>query len=306
MKTIPLVQLLILSLSLVVSATVQAQTPTGNDIFIGELSIKEGMLEVANLQNVTAREGYDNQPFFLPDGKSMLFTSEITSTDGSQTDAMQYDLQRGEITNLSGSKQSEYSPTLMPNKTHYSVIAVDTDGKQKLWSYPLHEGTKKELLPAVEPVGYHTWINDSEVMLFVLGEPHRLEQASIKTGKTKVIDTNIGASLFVIPGTEQVSYSRAILDKEQQPSAWELVAFDPSTKESTVLTHLPDNAYYYSWTPDGKAIAANQSNLLQWDRTLDNTDKWRRFADVSQQCPKGVSRLAVNPQQTKIALVCTE
>ena len=44
------------------------------DVYVGDLGAA-GALTVGNLRNVTDREGYDNQPAFLPDGTGILYTS---------------------------------------------------------------------------------------------------------------------------------------------------------------------------------------------------------------------------------------
>lgn len=296
--------LLIMEVSLVTSASCVAQSSDGTDIWIGNLSQKDNVLAVSQLINITDRPGYDNQPFFLPDGEHLLYTSAQHGgyADKHQMDALLYDLANGRTINLTRSQASEYSPTLMPNDSHISVIRVDKQGKQKLWAYPLASGQPYELLKDIEPVGYQAWINPNEILLFVLGEPMRLERADISSGKSVVLDTQIGASLYRIPHTSSMSYSRSQSPENKNP-IWQLMQYNPSKNSKQVLTNLPKGAYYYAWTPDGKALAAQKSQLKQWDRTQPK-QQWQTFADVSQACPKGVSRMAVNSQQTRIALVC--
>jgi len=45
------------------------------DIYLADLKIEDGHIEVGSPLNITNRDGYDNQPMFLPDGKSLLYTS---------------------------------------------------------------------------------------------------------------------------------------------------------------------------------------------------------------------------------------
>ncbi len=85
---------------------------------------------------------------------------------------------------------------------------------------------------------------------------------------------------------------------------WQLRNYHPETDQIERLTTLPNGAYYYAWAGNGYAIAAVDSILMQWDKT--NTDKsWQTFADVSDVCPKGVTRLTKNSNNSKIALVCS-
>jgi Tol biopolymer transport system component len=135
---------------------VSAKMP-GFDIYIGDVVLKDNQLEVSHLKALTRRVGYDNQPLFLPDGHSLLYTSALTNNilmqedehkdkqENEQTDSMLVSLESGEVSNLTKSFESEYSPTLMPNGKSFSVIRAVND-EQKLWRFPLYP----ELQP-VEP-----------------------------------------------------------------------------------------------------------------------------------------------------------
>ena len=296
---------LIMTLFGIIAFSVSAQMP-GFDMFVGDLKLQEHLLEVQNLKALTNRNGYDNQPLFLADGQSLLFTSAVTKNDIEQTDSMLMSLKTNKLVNLTNSTESEYSPTEMPFGNSFSVIRAVGD-KQKLWRYPLNPTSStaipaSELLTDINPVGYHAWIDNKQVILFVLGEPHSLQLANINTQTSKVLDKNIGPSLFAIPNSSLMSYTAAT--GKGDDIKWQLKSYDPTTAEISVLTHLPEGAYYYAWTENGFAIAAVESTLLQWD--MANSAKgWQPFADVSEQCSKGVTRLASNRQNSKIAVVCT-
>src|SRR3954452_5210218 len=51
------------------------QGPPATDIYLAELRDVHGRVSVGAPVNVTARPGYDNQPFFLADGRRFLYTS---------------------------------------------------------------------------------------------------------------------------------------------------------------------------------------------------------------------------------------
>ena len=46
-----------------------AAAPPATDIYLADLRVADGRVQVGTPVNVTARPGYDNQPFFLPDGR---------------------------------------------------------------------------------------------------------------------------------------------------------------------------------------------------------------------------------------------
>ena len=279
----------------------------GFDIWLAELTLKQGVLHLSHLKPLTQRAAYDNQPLFLPDGQSLLYTAAIEQQGQEQTDSFLASLADNNTVNLTRSEVSEYSPTLMPDGQSFSVIRA-FDDLQKLWRYPLNPEADgalapSELLSHVNPVGYHAWVDKHRVILFVLGEPHTLQLADISTQTSTIIDSDIGASFYKIPGTQLMSYSAANPATSNDKVIWDLKSFNADSGAISVLTQLPEGAYYYAWSADGKAIAAQGSVLMQWDSKQPQA-AWQTFADVSQQCPLGVSRLAVNAQNSKIALVC--
>ena len=278
----------------------------GFDIYLGDLVLKDQRLKVSHLKALTNTSAYDNQPFFLPDSDALLYTSALTKNKVEQTDSMLISLKSGQISNLTNSSESEYSPTLMPSGNSFSVIRAVND-EQKLWRYPLYPERPSakpasELLTNINPVGYHAWVDNNRVMLFVLGEPHTLQLADVQKQTSQVLDENIGPSLLAIPHSSLMSYTASVGVGES--IQWQLKSYHPDTDQIEQLTTLPKGAYYYAWSGNGFAIAAVNSVLMQWDKT--NADKgWRSFADVSDVCPKGVTRLTTNLLNSKIALVCT-
>jgi hypothetical protein len=286
----------------------------GFDIYVGDLVLQNNRLKVSHLKALTMRSEYDNQPLFLPDGDSLLYTAAIINNKNEQkivqtaeqTDSMFVSLESGQVSNLTNSIESEYSPTLMTTGNSFSVIRA-VDNKQKLWRYPLHpeqpfSEPASELLSNINPVGYHAWVDNDRVLLFVLGEPNTLQLANIQKQTSQVLDENIGPSLFAIPRSPLMSYTAST--GKGDDIQWQLKSYHPETANRELLTMLPKGAYYYAWAGNGYAIVAVNSMLMQWD--MANIDKgWQSFADVSDVCPKGVTRLTTNSQNSKIALVCT-
>lgn len=288
-----------------ITVSVSAQIP-GFDIYIAEINLQNSQLKLSHLKALTHRVEYDNQPLFLADGNSLLYTAAQSNDQTEQTDSILVSLISDEQINLTNSLDSEYSPTPMPSGKSFSVIR-EINGQQKLWRYPLYPEHQlsepaSELLKQVNPVGYHAWVDFNRVILFVLGEPHSLQLADIQKQTSQILDTKIGPSLFAIPDSAFMSYTASI--GEGEDIQWQLKSYHPTTGEIAVLTTLPKGAYYYAWSGNGFAIAAVESKLMQWDKE-NPKQGWQQFADVSATCPKGVTRLATNSQNTKIALVCT-
>src|SRR5436190_24382785 len=92
-----------------------AATPPASDIFVVDLTkhhdfkSRADILKFGEPKKITEFVGYNNQPFFTPDGHAILYTS----IRNKQADIYRYDIQTGATTQLTNTPESEYSPTLM-------------------------------------------------------------------------------------------------------------------------------------------------------------------------------------------------
>src|SRR6185295_10668318 len=102
-------------LMLVLTASILAQAPApapppDTDIFLAPLTRDGPALSVGSPVNITSSPGYDNQPFFTPDGRQVLFTS--IRGGATQTDIYAYDLTGKNTVRLTATAEGEYSPTV--------------------------------------------------------------------------------------------------------------------------------------------------------------------------------------------------
>src|SRR5258706_10317133 len=165
-------RLLIAGLAAVsLAASARAQSAPESDLYLAPLSMENGRPVIGTPLNVTNRPGYDNQPSFTPDSRAILFTS--THEDG-QSDIYRYDVASKQITRVTKTPESEYSATVMPGGARFSVIRVEKDSTQRLWSFALDGVDPKVVIETLKPVGYHAWIDASNLALFVLGRPNAL------------------------------------------------------------------------------------------------------------------------------------
>ena len=187
-----------------------AMTPLpDNEIFVVELKTSAGQLSFGQPVNITKHAGYDNQPSFLPDGQSLFYTSE---RDGKQTDIYRYDFKTGATVQVTATPEGEFSPTVMPGGKFFSVVRVEADKTQRLWKFPLAGGPPSLVLENVKPVGYHLWLDERTLALFVLGtapQPNTLQLITLKkdqplASEESTLHTNIGRSLQRVPRKGQV------------------------------------------------------------------------------------------------------
>jgi Tol biopolymer transport system component len=274
------------------TGTARGQAPDA-DIFLVNLSRTGGKLAVTGARNLTNRPGYDNQPNWSRDGSSLFFTSV---REGEQADIYRLNPATGEATRVTlTSPESEYSATPMPRKNAISVIRVERDSTQRLWSVSLEGAPDAVVLERIKPVGYHTWANDTLLALFVLGSPNTLQLASTTTGRGDTIITSIGRSLHTTRDG-QVSFVHKVSNEE-----WWLMLLDPKTRQTRRLVRMPRRVEDYSWTPDGLVLAGEGSVLKVFDPR--SGGDWQVVGDLAQFGMAGITRLSVSPRGDAVAVV---
>jgi hypothetical protein len=288
------------------------QAPPDTEIYLAPLTVVDGRLTVGTPENITNNPGYDNQPYFTPDGKSILFTSmrapaPVRDAPGApQTDIYRYEIASKSISRVTATPESEYSPTVMPDGTRISVIRVEADGTQRLASITAG-GRMDVILPDVKPVGYHAWADDHTLALFILGggggAPATLQLADTITGRSRIIATDIGRSIQRVPGAG-VNRHISFVQRERAAGAATLVVkeLDPSTGVVTVLTPAVEGSKEadLAWMPDGTLLMVKDDVLYAWRR---GQSGWAATAELERLGLHGVTRLAVSPSGDRLALV---
>lgn len=261
------------------------------DLFLAPLSLQNGRPVVGAVVDITKRPGYDNQPSFTPDGRAILYTS--TREDG-QSDIYRYDLASHEISRITRTPESEYSATVMPGGRRFSVVRVEQDSTQRLWSFAMDGSDPRLVIETLKPVGYHAWIDANDLALFVLGRPNALVHTDVRTGKSDTLARNIGRSLLPLPDHSGFSFVR-----ESDGGSMVVAATWPgfATRD---LVALPRGTQDVAWVGKDALIAGSGSTLLLWTA---GASGWTPLGDFAAQGLRGITRIAVSPDGKWIAIV---
>ncbi|MEN8248515.1 MAG: hypothetical protein ABFS32_06255 [Bacteroidota bacterium] len=284
----------ILLFTLLVGTQVAAQQ--GSDIYLFNFKIDQNHFTLSNARNITNSPGYDNQPYFMPDGKSLLYSSD----DGfGQTDIYRYYIEGQNERRLTFTPNSEYSPTVMPDGENFSCVILERNGDQYLWKYPIH-GAIPRKVTAINNIGYHCWINKDNLGLYIVGEPNTVDMVNLASNETKTITNTPGITLITAPDKGNMLTYADLTDEHH----WYIKEFNIDTKESVTVIETLKKSQYYTWTPSGILLAGDGKRIYKFDPKQDT--EWIELANLGDYGIKEFTRLAVSPKGDMLAVVVSE
>ncbi len=272
-----------------------AQTPPPDtDIFVFDMKEKKGQISLSKGKNVTNRKGYDNQPVFF-NNDYVMYSAYM---DG-QNDIMIVDLYDNKVTNLTNTKESEYSPFPMERYNSFATVRVEESGAQRLWMFPI-EGKKSPSLifEKIAPVGYFAW-NKDQVLMFVLGQPASLVMANPNEVDDKIITSNIGRTIKVVPDSPNFTF-----EKREENGDMMIHVLNTVNNELTPVIKKPQGANDWAITQEGTYITSVGSKLLSFNPKKDQ--EWQAVMDLADMGAKGITRMAVNGNNKRLALVINQ
>lgn len=292
--------------ALAIAATDGAQTAPSTDVYLAPITLSgraANGIAIVTPVNITHRQGYDNQPAFMADERAVFYTS--TRDDG-QADIYRYEIATRRTTRVTATPESEYSATLMPGTNRFSVVRVERDSTQRLWSFAMDGSDPRLVLRSIKPVGYHAWLDPTHVALFVLGTPPTLQLATIGTEHVDTVARDIGRSLSAA-GVGRVSFTTRAADADSGFLV-SAVSLDRATGRpgATVqLARMPAGAEYVVWAAPDYALTAAGSKLFVL--RLGGTDaRWAEVADFATDGIHHITRLAVSPNGHWLAMVADD
>jgi hypothetical protein len=284
-----------LSLLFVAISSGAAQAPSNPEIYLMPLSVRGNAVTVGTPVNITNRPGYDNQPSFTADGRELFYTS---TREDNQADIYKYHIEAKTTQRLTKTNpESEYSAVHLPYPKNFSVIRVEKDSTQRLWTLSPDGNSGRPTFADIKPVGYHTWIDDYHAALFVLGSPNALVLADTRTGRGDTLARNIGRSLVTLPHGRGFSF----FARSGQDWVVTAVRLTRANKVAYIqpLIAAPAGMDYIAWI-GGSAIGGTGSKLMVW---TPGTTTWREVADLTGHGVTRISRIAVSRDLKRLAIV---
>ncbi len=274
-----------------------SHSQSGTEIYLFDLLVEENQISISNPINITNHQGYDNQPSFHHVEPIIYYSSN--NQDG-RSDIKYYNYETFKTKNLTNTKEREYSPTLTPDGNFISCILQRDNGAQDLVKYPVNGGKAIILIKDIL-IGYHAWFNNSKLLTYVLHENNgELRFFDLNANKNTIITIAIGRSLHQIPNQDYMSY----IDKSMSDN-WRINKFDPKTNKSSIIASTLSFQEDMAWTQNGYILMSDGSKIYFLNPNADNGWIELKIKNDSIKL-KGISRMALNIENTKLAIVVNE
>lgn len=236
--------------------------------------------------------GYNNQPSFFSPYEVYLTTNMY---DHSSTDIVKINLRNENLYRVTETVESEFSPTPSPDPAYFSCVRIERDGKdQSLWLYPINRSSYgRRLLDKLDNVGYHIWLSEDEVGLFLVGTPHEFAIANIKSGEVNTLVENVGRC-FRINDNDQLLFVHKITNEN-----WYIKSYDLITKKYKIITETLPGSEDFEILNDGSILMGNGSTLYRFVDTGINS-KWYVVSDFAELGISHITRMAISASKLLI------
>lgn len=261
------------------------------------------------------RPGYDNQPFFTPDGASLLYTA---GDETGETDIWRLDLASGETTPVTRTPgESEYSPRVPPGEAALSYIYQPPGGYAGNAYLANADNSERYAAEALAPVGYYLFSGDMrQVVTFALGETNTLQLID-RTAEPEMpvqVADNPGRSF-----ARTLTGDGAWVTLERDDGGFAVHRMDFASGAVSFGFDLPgDSQDFARILSPGSGLFAFDGFFSAADGTLfygtvsadaattTLSPAWSEIADLAALDLSDVTRLAISPNGDRIAFVAAD
>lgn len=284
---------IMLTLLCITSALWAQQGLPVHQLHLVEVTQAGDRLSLGDPVQITREQTYQNQPEFLANG-DILFTAFQQASN--QTDIMRYRAADGVIVKQLESGLSEYSPTLMPDGKHFSVVRVEQDNSQKLYQISLETGVETNVIPRASRVGYHTWLPQNRVALFVVAANPRLVIYDQNEEEFEELFERVGRCIKPVPGTEFFSAVH-----KGRPNEWYVRAVKGMGKEIEDWFPTLEGSEDYIWLDSNRMLMAKAGAIYLYHRST--SKEWQLVRDFADQGLANITRMAISQDHRQLVVV---
>ncbi len=239
--------------------------------------------------NVSNREGYDNQPSFSPDKRSLYY---VSMREDQQADIYCYDLKKKTTRMLTKSKESEYSPTFINGSGKIGSVVVEKDSTQRIHFFDPVLGADQGMID-LDSMGYYTFLNNDTLAYYKLTQPHSLRLHSQST-KEDVWLCNRPIRTFKAVNRHCLIYG--IKDS----SLVTFYKYDLLLRRAFVFCTFPSESEDIFWDEQWGLLKSEGTEILRFD---EKKKEWVLLFDLSSFGIKKITRFCIDPQHKYLSAV---
>jgi len=266
---------------------------SNTEVFLFDINATEDGVELSNITNVSNNPGYDNQPSFIYEDVLLY-----AGNNEGQTDIVYYNIKEKTYSWFhKKTNGGEYSPQKLPLGDNIAAVRLDPDGLQRLYFYNSSKEKPEMVIDGLAVAYFHFYTNNMLVSAVLSGNKLDLVLSNLYEKKNDTLLVDVGRSIHGVPYSKYVSYTA--LNEEKNHDLY-LLEIDGDL-ESYFVCQLPVGIQDYTWLNDTQILIGSRDKLYIYD-TMENSD-WKEIADLSEYNIKDITRLAVSPEGSKLAVV---
>lgn len=292
MNRLKFIFLLLLLLGLNYSNFSQQPNP---EIFLFSVEKSNDKFTFSGGKNITNNAGYDNQPSFTLDNRSILFTSNRNNKD---TNIYEYFLADGKLEQITTSEDNEYTAKDFDGKT-LNFIREGSDQTMTIFKYDRATKQESKALKIKEPVAYYAFNTKGDALVWVRYAFFIHWINTEKSVNRFVTDYGQPSTPQLIPNTDNFSFIKRLPNDE----LW-IYEFNPSNQAIRPIVQPKDAKLTYCWLPDGTLLTGSGTKLFKFNEKTDK--RWTEIADLASFGIKDIGRVAVSSDGKSLALVSNQ
>ena len=244
------------------------------------------------------RGGYTNQPWFTREGNLLVSARKAGEK---QNDIYQLSPITKSIRRITKTPSNEYSPRIHPDGQQLTVLRqVEGDSiNQQVYKVSLKGGRYISMTPEIRNIGYYTCMASNHLALFrIMGESNTLEYMNLDDRRTRRIASTVGRTLWTDPAGNVVYVHKFATEY------WYLKKYNPVTATIEIIAETPGLTEDFAVAPDGSFFMSVGSKVYSLQPSKEKT--WRVVMDLSIYGIKEITRMAISPDGTQLALVSSK
>lgn len=241
--------------------------------------------------------GYTNQPWFTREGNILV---SVRKKGEDQHDIYQLSPVTKKVKRITRTPSNEFSPRIHPDGKRLTVLrqVKGPQMDQQVFQVSLSGGKYTSVAPEIRNIGYYTWVRPDQLAMYhIEGENNALANLNLTDMRTRRITASVGRTLLTDPAGSIVYIHKFAADY------YYLKKYNLESASIDIIAETPGLSEDFALASDGTYFMGVGSKLY----SLSPGEKiWKQISDVSIYGISHITRMAISPDGTQLALVATK